>query len=237
MKRRGALESAIKTGESRYGLLLIVLFVLLLIYPFLGYHKYLTWLFTLTSLGVVASALRASHGRGTAYLVTLLLGFAFVLAELLSRSFAVTAAYPYAVALRVLFFSQMIVMIFVSIMKSKHVSKDTVLGASCIFVMLGLAFGSTFILLEWFVPGAFYIPDLAKTANSNLGQQSLEFDLVYFSLVTMTTLGYGDILPIAPTARALAAFEAMISQLYLAIIIARLVGLEIATRLQNQANE
>ena len=147
------------------------------------------------------------------------------------------AAYPYAAGLRALFFSQMIVMIFTSIMRSKHVSKDTVLGASCIFVMIALAFGSAYVLLEWFIPGAFHIPDVAKTANSNLGAQSLDFELVYFSLVTMTTLGYGDILPLAPTARALASFEAMISQLYLAIIIARLVGLEIATRLQNQPNE
>jgi voltage-gated potassium channel Kch len=57
--------------------------------------------------------------------------------------------------------------------------------------------------------------------------------MVYFSLVTMTSVGYGDIAPLAAPARSLAALEGLLSQLYLAIIIARLVGLEIAGRMQN----
>ena len=236
MKRQGALESAIKTGESRYGLLLVILFVLLLIYPFLGYHEYLSWLFSLTWNGRGCICTARSTRAGAAYFVTLVLGFACTWQSCSVGGLGWKQPTPRR-GTAGLFFSQMIVMIFTSIMRSKHVSKDTVLGASCIFVMIALAFGSAYVLLEWFIPGAFHIPDVAKTANSNLGAQSLDFELVYFSLVTMTTLGYGDILPLAPTARALASFEAMISQLYLAIIIARLVGLEIATRLQNQPNE
>jgi len=233
MKQRGAFESAIKTGESRYGLLLLILFALLLIYPFLGYHKYLNWLFSLISLGVVISGVRVSYGRGLAYFFTLILGVAFVVADVLSRSFGVEAAHPVAAGLRFLFLGQLIFVTFADIMQSKHVSTNTVLGASCIFVMIGLAFGSAYILLQWLIPGAFHIPDLSKTANGNFGAQKIEFQLVYFSIVTMTTVGFGDILPLAAPARALTSFEGLLSQLYLAIIIARLVGLEIASRLQN----
>ncbi len=233
MKQRGTSEPLIQTGASRYGVLLLILFTLLLIYPFLGVHKYLSWLFSLASLGVVASALRFAYGRGTTYYFTLLVGLAFFLAALLSHSFGVATAYPFAAALRVLFFGQLVIVIFVDIMQSREVSMNTVLGASCIFVMIGLAFGSAFVLLEWLVPGAFSIPDLPQAVNSNFDQQTIEFQLVYFSLVTMTTVGYGDILPLASPARALASFEGLLSQLYLAVIIARLVGLEIAGRLQN----
>jgi voltage-gated potassium channel Kch len=51
--------------------------------------------------------------------------------------------------------------------------------------------------------------------------------LYYFSFVTLTTVGYGDILPVAPVARALATLEALVGQLYPAILIARLVSLQI----------
>ena len=52
-------------------------------------------------------------------------------------------------------------------------------------------------------------------------------DYVYFSFVTLTTLGYGDITPLTPVAQTLAWLEAVVGQLYLAILVARLVGLHI----------
>jgi hypothetical protein len=58
------------------------------------------------------------------------------------------------------------------------------------------------------------------------GEQSLY--PIYFSLVTMTTLGYGDITPDSDTSRMLASMEAVIGQIYLAVLVARLVGLQIA---------
>jgi hypothetical protein len=62
---------------------------------------------------------------------------------------------------------------------------------------------------------------------------STEFSLLYFSPVAMTTVGFGDIVPVAAPARSMAAIEGLLGQLYLAIIIARLVGLEIASRMQD----
>ena len=50
----------------------------------------------------------------------------------------------------------------------------------------------------------------------------------YYSLVTMTTLGYGDIVPVTPAARSLTTLEAVVGQLYLAVLVARLVGLHVA---------
>jgi Na+/H+-dicarboxylate symporter len=56
-------------------------------------------------------------------------------------------------------------------------------------------------------------------------RQELGFDLVYFSFVTLTTMGYGDILPATRISRMLAATEAVIGQIYLAVLVARLVSL------------
>ena len=52
-------------------------------------------------------------------------------------------------------------------------------------------------------------------------------EMVYYSFVTLTTLGYGDIVPVSPSARALATLEALTGQLYLTVLVARLVGLHI----------
>ena len=55
-------------------------------------------------------------------------------------------------------------------------------------------------------------------------------DLFYFSYVTLTTLGYGDIGPVSPAARALAITEAIVGQLYLVVLVAGLVGMHLSPR-------
>jgi hypothetical protein len=68
---------------------------------------------------------------------------------------------------------------------------------------------------------------------SNLGTLQGNFgigNLIYFSFVTLTTIGYGDVVPLHPYARGLANVEAIIGQLYPATLLARLVTLELAVR-------
>ena len=60
-------------------------------------------------------------------------------------------------------------------------------------------------------------------------------DLIYFSNVTLTTLGYGDIVPISNLARTLANLEAMAGQLYVAIVIASMVGMQVTQKIENKA--
>ena len=59
-------------------------------------------------------------------------------------------------------------------------------------------------------------------------------DLMYFSIVTLTTLGYGDITPLSDVAKALASVQALVGQIYLTVLIARLVGLHIADNTKTQ---
>ena len=95
------------------------------------------------------------------------------------------------------------------------------------FLALGLIWAYVFLLLELTVPGALHFPDPAPGLPSI---QRLQADVVYFSFATLTTLGYGDIVPVDPFARSLANLESIIGQFYLAITVARLVTLELADR-------
>jgi hypothetical protein len=76
-----------------------------------------------------------------------------------------------------------------------------------------------YTFLEVHRPGSFYIDEA-----HNLNQVIDTFDLIFYSFVTLTTLGYGDITPITSPARALTVLEAITGVFYLAIFIARLVG-------------
>ncbi|WP_062466509.1 potassium channel family protein [Demequina maris] len=94
---------------------------------------------------------------------------------------------------------------------------DLLLLAVCAYLLLGGVFGAVSGLLEHASPGSFLDPN---AAGSTLTWQGL----LYGSYVTLATLGFGDIVPIAPWARALWSFEAVLGTLFVAVVIARLVG-------------
>jgi voltage-gated potassium channel len=112
------------------------------------------------------------------------------------------------------------VVIFRDIVRSTHVSTDTLFAAACVYLVLGLWWSKVHLLLEWWQPGS-YVPGL----ETGLSLKEVSRTFLYFSFVTLSTLGYGDVLPIHPSARNLAALEAITGQLYVAILIGLLVGL------------
>lgn len=97
------------------------------------------------------------------------------------------------------------------------VSTNRIIGAICVYLMLGVIWALMYSLLDAAVPGSF-----SGIAEHQAG--AWDPDWVYFSFVTLTTLGYGDLLPLTLSARALAYFEAIVGQFYLAILVAGLVG-------------
>jgi Ion channel len=102
-----------------------------------------------------------------------------------------------------------------------HALGDRVFGAIVLYLMLAIIWAFAYALVDREVPHAF-AGQLDKTDGF--------VDWGYFSLVTLTTVGYGDITPVARVARSLATAEALIGQLYPAIIIARLVSLQASDR-------
>jgi hypothetical protein len=98
-------------------------------------------------------------------------------------------------------------------------------GAIAAYLLIGVLFAKAYTLINYLMPGAFNMA-LPVTTFREEGRQAF----YYFSIVTLTTVGYGDITAVAPTARSLVMAEALIGQLFPAILLARLVTLEIETR-------
>ena len=105
----------------------------------------------------------------------------------------------------------------------RDVTLNVILGAVVTYLLVAVAFMMTFQLLELANPGAFS----GLSAGAHEDQRKLAGSMLYFSLVCLTTMGFGDIAPLSDLARSLSVLEGVFGQLYLAVMIARLVGLHI----------
>jgi hypothetical protein len=102
-------------------------------------------------------------------------------------------------------------------------SLNRIVGAICVYLLLGVIWALAYSVLELSAPGSFG----GFEAWNDRGWDS---EWLYFSFVTMTTLGYGDFLPLTATARAMAYMQAVFGQFYVAVLVAGLVGAYIAQK-------
>ena len=112
---------------------------------------------------------------------------------------------------------------------------DDVLGAVCGYLLVGVAWGNLYVLTELLVPNSFQMN--TNLVASIVDPHAKRFVFNYFSFVTLTTIGYGDILPISPLAASLAWIEAMFGQFYMAVLVAQLVGLNMAQVVQKSSED
>lgn len=114
---------------------------------------------------------------------------------------------------------------------SGNISRDQLRGAGCAYLMMGVAFGLVFAVIERLAPGSFQVSDAITQATERTtgDAQTLKTPyLNYYSFVTLTTLGYGDISPVRPFAQSAAYLSACIGQFYLTVLVAFLVGMRLA---------
>ncbi|MBV1928065.1 MAG: potassium channel family protein [Gammaproteobacteria bacterium] len=197
--------------------LLVALFALIFAAPLIGstmqFHPIRE---VLLAAVLVASLFVATHNSGSVR-TGILLGLAALFARWLPLliSSNVTAALHSLIPIIFLMFVTWSMTI--ALAREKRVDFDTVAGGLCIYLLIGLICSLGFTGIAAF----------DTTAFSYANGQSIEGfpDFLYFSYVTLTTLGYGDITPIAALARSLVLMESIIGQVFMAVFIARLVAL------------
>ncbi len=112
------------------------------------------------------------------------------------------------------------------IVERRAVRADDVIGALCSYLLLGLAWSSLYQGIELWSPGSFAInTDMAVDLESRHARQAL---FNYFSFVTLTTMGYGDVTPVNHVAATFAWLEATFGQFYIAVVVAQVVGFRMA---------
>ena len=129
----------------------------------------------------------------------------------------------------ILFFAFTIILILSSVFKEDEITLDVIYAAVVVYMLMALMWAFTYDLLETLRPGSFQV-----TATH---AQGTRVHFVYYSFVTITTVGYGDILPVALTARSLSILEMVVGQIYLIVLIARLVGINITQSMEKKSKE
>ena len=107
------------------------------------------------------------------------------------------------------------------ILNEKEVTKEIIYASVVVYLLLAITWAFVYLILEFFHQGSFSYP---------AGQIPDFFHFLYFSFVTITTLGYGDVLPLTQEASALAILEAVTGQMYLVVVVAWLVGMHVSRR-------
>jgi hypothetical protein len=129
----------------------------------------------------------------------------------------------FQLSLYVLFFFFVMIALFRLLLKSKEVTGDSIIIAIAIYCLIGILGGSLAMLIETIYPGqAYKLPDTIQYGDL--------LDFTYYSFVTLTTLGYGDITPIRQESQTLGFMLAVVGQFYVAVIIAILVSQYISSR-------
>jgi hypothetical protein len=217
----------------KFTLLLVGLILLMGVHPMLSASPaVLTSLYNVFLAAVFFGALFVLYQRKQSRLVALVLGTPTLVA--LCTRYFVPGMPPVAASLLfhllpALFLAYTVVTILTTVLVGSAVSADNINGALCGYLLIGLAFGHLYCLAETFQPGSFFI--LEQFGPLPADEDRRHSLLSYFSLITLTTVGYGDLIPRSPSARSLVWVEAVIGQFYVAVVIAQLIGMKVSATL------
>ncbi len=211
--------------RGRYLVLLGTLLVLLVVQPIVfGFSTTAKWFDAFLSLVAVALLLSLCEDRSKrlfALLVgvpTALLSSGGYLLEANARDTVVLIGHGIGIT----FFFSAVVLIIASIFRSQRLTLDSISGAICGYLLLGVAWGVLYSMLDVSRPGSF---EISERLMEQLRQGSSRGHLfTYYSFVTLTTVGYGDVTPISTPARTCAWIEALTGQFYIAVLVAGLIG-------------
>lgn len=207
-------------SESKFVWILIAVFALILLNPLLPNQGWGAYVFRLLLLFIVVSGiLAASNERQLVQQLTLLgLGVTALdwIQALARRDFPELALVVYA--LYAIFVAFITVAIILAVVRSTRVTVNVICGAIAGYLLIGLSGMFIALLLEGITPGHFL------AGGAVLGRAGLAEALLYYSMVSLSTIGYGDITPVSPAARSLSLAIGLLGQIYLTVLVAMLVG-------------
>lgn len=155
----------------------------------------------------------------------LLVALVFASPALLRLVYPILGVDEITLALNACFFGFVIFVLLKRIFMTRVVKLDVIYAAVVVYILLGVLWGIIYALLEYIWGGSF---SFSQYVSGGLFIPGYSQDLIYYSFITLTTLGYGDILPLSQPAKSLSALEAMMGQIYLTVLVARLVGMHLS---------
>jgi len=214
--------------HGRYTILLVALMALLIVPPLLPAGPFAhTIVNTVFSIVAIGAAFNVSRHRATIIFVTVI-----ALATLAARG--VSAVWPeipvgevVSEIFAIILFGLALRGVAREIFHAKTVTTGTIRGAICVYILMGIIWAVFYSLVETAHPGSFAYPEVVRVSAQTDEPSPPGF--FYYSFVTMTTLGYGDITPRAQLARTLSWLETLAGQLFMTITLAQLVSVHVSS--------
>lgn len=179
----------------------------------------------------------AVHNR-RAFTVAVFLALASFAFDFASRSFYDPVLLMVNLGLHTGFVLLVTAILFNHVLHGRKATAERIVSAISVYFLLGLLWAFLYVIVETVNPGSFLLPGAAA---EGMTQDRTVFGkirpLMYFSFTTLTTLGYGDITPRDDFAQSLSTLEALVGQIYIAVLVARLVGLHIAQRVDGATDD
>lgn len=234
MSPENSTNPALPTGRKPSGLrhysaihLLIALALLFILSPFVEDLSFGRAVEGVMVTLVLISALVAVSGRGSV-LVGMLLAMLALGGQWISFVWPGTIVAPLYLFAAIVFLGFVISRLLKFVLTATEVNLETLCACVAGFLMIGLLWTMLYTLLARLSPGAF--------AFSIPGQTMDGFEAFYFSFVTLSTIGFGDIAPVSHVARMLSVMEAITGMFYVAVLVARLVSIYSSPRVANTDN-
>jgi hypothetical protein len=211
-------QRATLTGH-RFLLLFVFLLATLILYPYAEASHFGFYAFRLIgSFAILISVYAAKIHRSLLILAIALAIPALVQRIALPKADA-SALSTSNIVLSFLFDIIIVVVIFRHVFAGERPNSETIFGALCIYLLVGFSFASVYGLVAAFQPNAFFLDP-----HTNLHALPDRFDFIYYSFCTMTSLGAAGITAVTAQARSVSVLESILGVLYLAVLIARLMG-------------
>lgn len=211
-------REASKLASGRFTWLWRALIVLLISYPYFPDNALGSLAGGLMSLSILVAALRAAHRQRRMFFVGLALAIVVMTIDI--GSYVWNRAHVLVELSFSVFYAWATVAIILEVFRDEVVTFDTVRGAAAAYVLIGLAFGSLYDFVETVQPSSFQF-NIDVPGEAEIGWRRL----VFYSFMTLTTIGYGDVTPITTQAQSLAIIEGVIGVLFVAVFIGRTLGL------------
>jgi len=208
--------------EHRFLFLLILFFTMLLVGPFIKDYIKLRYIFDLVITAIFLTAIYAIVEKLRHLIITVCLAIPMLVSLWLKYFVEYRGLLVIGEICGILFFAYTIVNILKYMLKQKEITQETIFGALVIYMLMAFMWARVYSLLEMLEPGSFSMPEGHLISNRVI--------FLYFSFVTISTLGYGDISPLTDKAGGLAIIEAISGQIYLVVLVAWLVGMHVSKR-------
>ena len=203
----------------RFFLLFILLLGTLILHPYAETSRFGYYAFRIVGSSAILISVYAAKIHRSLLIIALILAIPTLLQRIVLPKIDASSFSMFNTVLSFIFDILIIVVIFRHVFAREQANSETIFGALCVYLLMGFSFASIYGVVAAFEPGAFYLDP-----RTNLHMVPDRFGFIYYSFATMTSLGAAGITPVSAEARSVSVLEAIIGVLYLAVLIARLMG-------------